>query len=167
MSDYTLYLSCLISILLILSYTALTIVLMVITQTTLISLSIYFTTPCSWFSFIFFLIFVSAMMIIFVYISSLASNDFMPLMSSKTLWVTMMVTPIYLLSFILPSSHLKSSNSTTTLSDLTQTFLPPHKLYASYTTYTTLFLMAYLLFALIVVIKNSSTTVAPLRSQTY
>nr|QTC32054.1 NADH dehydrogenase subunit 6 [Nisia fuliginosa] len=77
--------------------------LIIIIQTILISLKMSFMLKNSWFSFIIFIMMVGGMMIMFIYMSSIASNEKFKL-SKKMLFSNLMIT----LTFMLIILNLKT-----------------------------------------------------------
>nr|APL97255.1 NADH dehydrogenase subunit 6 [Linevichella vortex] len=151
------------SLLLIFSKTPLMMAFVVICQASLISLSIFILFLSSWFSFILFLVFISAMMIVYVYAASLASNDFVYFTSQPVLPLMLLSVPIMFIAtnkFNYPlksSSYLKSCNLDLDTSTM-------HKIFSSYILTTTLFLIMYLLIALVAVAKTTANHQGALRT---
>nr|APL97219.1 NADH dehydrogenase subunit 6 [Acanthogammarus victorii] len=157
-------LSAAVSMLFITSSTPLMMALLIILQTTLVAVSMYISLVTSWLSFILFMVLVSAMMVIFVYVSSLASNDFM-VTPSYMFTATLYSTPLLgLAAYFTLSPRVPPSTSQLTLTDADLAPTTLWKLYTSYTSTLTLFLILYLLVALIVVAKISLSTKGALRA---
>nr|AGJ50512.1 NADH dehydrogenase subunit 6 [Austinograea alayseae] len=134
-------------------------------QTVMISLSVGISTYSFWFSYILFMIFLGGMLVLFIYVASLASNEFFIFSSSMfalyfivflvlTL-VSIKLDPILIsTSSCLPSSSLASQISTTTITSW---------IYSSTSMNFTLFIVLYLLLTLIVVVKITNLFKGPLR----
>nr|AYB71586.1 NADH dehydrogenase subunit 6 [Platorchestia sp. AKP-2018] len=148
-----------ISLLFIQLTTPLSMGLSIIIMATLISVLIFSLILSSWFSFLLIMIFLSGMMIIFIYISSLASNEILFHVNN------MFIFPLVLLYMIYNYKQMMNMNSNNNLVPS----LPSYSFEMMYKVYTpsiyafTIFLIIYLLLALIVVVKNSSMKQAPLR----
>nr|YP_008815697.1 NADH dehydrogenase subunit 6 [Engaeus lengana]AGZ13066.1 NADH dehydrogenase subunit 6 [Engaeus lengana] len=138
-----------------------------LTQTILICLLAGIFNPCFWFSYILFLIFLGGMLILFIYVSSLASNEPFKM---QPLWMkaTMMTTLLAFWSVwsdslsTLSDSFLTSSEMNFHMkmnSSLTSTKV----LYSSSSFYLTSFMIIYLLLTLLVTVKIISITSGPLR----
>nr|YP_010250878.1 NADH dehydrogenase subunit 6 [Faughnia haani]QTV76812.1 NADH dehydrogenase subunit 6 [Faughnia haani] len=123
-----------------------------------------------WFSYILFLIFLGGMLVLFIYITSLASNEmfqfsfkmtslFVIMMGAATLLLTM--DPL-LLDFKLALSDLQTLMNTSYNSQMVLI----GNIYSSNTMKTTLFMILYLLLTLIVVVKITYTFLGPLRMLT-
>nr|YP_008964137.1 NADH dehydrogenase subunit 6 [Eulimnogammarus verrucosus]AHB14324.1 NADH dehydrogenase subunit 6 [Eulimnogammarus verrucosus] len=146
------------------SKTPLMLAMLIVLQTMLVTMLIYTTLTTSWLSFILFMIVVSAMMVIFVYVSSLASNDFITL-SHSSLMSTLYFTPLLMLmAFFLLNSQNKPTMSQLTLSDMDLGPVACYKMYTYHTSPMTMFLIIYLLVALITVVKISETSKGTLRA---
>nr|DAZ91353.1 TPA_asm: ND6 [Gammarus chevreuxi] len=154
------------STLFIFSKTPLMMAMIIIAQAVMVSFITFMFLPTSWFSFILFMVFVSAMMIIFVYVSSLASNDFFTSTGPSVALSLVASLALTVLFFLSPALPALTPYSESTLTDLGLASVTAYKLYAPYILLVTLFLIIYLLVALIVVAKNSSTKKGALRAST-
>nr|YP_009442881.1 NADH dehydrogenase subunit 6 [Typhlatya miravetensis]SCN12529.1 NADH dehydrogenase subunit 6 [Typhlatya miravetensis] len=136
-------------------------------QTSLIAMMMTFTLKTTWFSYILFLIFLGAMLVLFIYVASLAPNE--PL-SLSFFMITLMITGIifstltmtldpFLVSHPIPngSSILNFPNN------LNFTNLSLNTMYNTNSMKMTLFLILYLLLTLVVVVKITATHFGPLR----
>nr|YP_009478337.1 NADH dehydrogenase subunit 6 [Gammarus roeselii]AVP50042.1 NADH dehydrogenase subunit 6 [Gammarus roeselii] len=133
-----------------------------VTQTILVSVVTFLIMPTSWFSFILFMIFISAMMVIFVYVSSLAHNEFLsPRWTSYSAFL--MLTMTILLVALSQNMYSHQSHNYVSMSDLSLGSMSTYKLYAPYLSTISIFMIIYLLVALIAVAKNSSYNKGPLR----
>nr|YP_009339303.1 NADH dehydrogenase subunit 6 [Gmelinoides fasciatus]APL97193.1 NADH dehydrogenase subunit 6 [Gmelinoides fasciatus] len=151
------------SLMLIFSKTPLMVTLVILTQATLISISIYLNLLTSWLAYILLLIFVSAMMVVYAYVSSLASNQY----------IYFTTPPIIPLMFILlsvlimvPMKKIGLTSSAYLLmnSNLNMGQMPYSKIYSFYTLAAVMFLILYLLMALVAVAKIISNYDGPLRT---
>nr|AUO29132.1 NADH dehydrogenase subunit 6 [Platorchestia japonica] len=139
--------------------TPLTMGLSIIVLATFISVLMFNLILSSWFSFLLIMVFLSGMMIIFIYISSLAANEI--LFNNNTAFII----PFILMFIIYNYKQMLTLDSNNKFS----TVLPSYSFEMMYKVYTTsvclftIFLIIYLLLALIVVVKNSSMKQAPLR----
>nr|YP_006234452.1 NADH dehydrogenase subunit 6 [Gammarus duebeni]AER12198.1 NADH dehydrogenase subunit 6 [Gammarus duebeni] len=153
------------SILFVFSSTPLVMAVLIVTQALLVSFITFTMLLTSWFSFILLMVFVSAMMVIFVYVSSLASNDFFSSNSYTNLSVMALIfTVIYMFTPVPGPSFFSATYSQLAMSDADMAPLAAYKIYAPYVLIITAFLIVYLLTALIVVAKNSSSSAGALRS---
>nr|YP_009412987.1 NADH dehydrogenase subunit 6 [Vaejovis smithi]APW29079.1 NADH dehydrogenase subunit 6 [Vaejovis smithi] len=118
--------------------------------TSLIAFCSYFVFGFSWYSYIMILVFLGGMLILFIYVASLASNEFVKMKSFY--WM------MGLILFIIPIGDwifIKSSYSVT-------------KIYENFPmSLITLFLASYLLITFIGVVKLVSMEEGPLREYTY
>nr|YP_009865001.1 NADH dehydrogenase subunit 6 [Carpilius maculatus]QKE42639.1 NADH dehydrogenase subunit 6 [Carpilius maculatus] len=134
-------------------------------QTIVISLSTGMSTYSFWFSYILFMIFLGGMLVLFIYVASLASNEFF---SFSIINFTFYFLSFCLLTFIcltldpiltsnpslLPHSSIHSHLSTPQITSW---------IYSNTSMYFTLFIILYLLLTLIVVVKIISLFKGPLR----
>nr|YP_009107169.1 NADH dehydrogenase subunit 6 [Eulimnogammarus vittatus]AIT99453.1 NADH dehydrogenase subunit 6 [Eulimnogammarus vittatus] len=138
--------------------------MLIVSQTILVTLLIYMTLSTSWLSFILFMILVSAMMVIFVYVSSLASNDFIIMSYSSIMSALYFVPLLVLMAYLLLSDQENRTMSQLTMSDMDLGPVACYKMYTAHTSFMTMFLIIYLLVALIIVVKISTTSKGTLRA---
>nr|AVN67843.1 NADH dehydrogenase subunit 6 [Ergaula capucina] len=116
-----------------------------------------------WFPYILFLIFLGGMLILFIYVTSLASNEMFNL---STKIITMNLIMMILL-YMLPYNYMMQNNS-----DITNIFYmmnntstcPLMKLYNEPNGFITIMLANYLFLTLIVVTKITNISKGPLRN---
>nr|YP_010564790.1 NADH dehydrogenase subunit 6 [Volucella inanoides]UZA61193.1 NADH dehydrogenase subunit 6 [Volucella inanoides] len=145
--------------------------LMLLIQTILICLMTGLMTKSFWFSYILFLIFVGGMLILFIYITSLASNEMFSLSMKMTLITLMllMIMTIYLLMTdkmtLMYNSINNEMNSITEINSfIKENTLNLNKLYNYPTNMITIMLINYLLITLIATVKITKLFYGPLRS---
>lgn len=146
-----------------LSKTPLIIAFMVLAIALMVSFFTFIYLPTSWFSFILFLIFIGAMIIIFIYVSSLASNDF-TLTSMTPSWLLILSLSLTGSLILFAGQDYTSHASSSAILDFRVITPIAYKLYSPYVLYMSLFIIIYLLVALIVVAKNSSWSSGALRA---
>nr|YP_009250295.1 NADH dehydrogenase subunit 6 [Gromphadorhina portentosa]AMW91050.1 NADH dehydrogenase subunit 6 [Gromphadorhina portentosa] len=136
--------------------------LMLLIQTILIAMITGLMSHSFWFSYILFLIFLGGMLVLFIYVTSLASNEMFTL-STPLIITTMLMTPFILIllnkSFIMKSQETLMFQST--LNSLIN--LPLIKLYNLPTNIITIILASYLFLTLIAVVKITNIFIGPLR----
>nr|YP_009558811.1 NADH dehydrogenase subunit 6 [Metaplax longipes]QBA83260.1 NADH dehydrogenase subunit 6 [Metaplax longipes] len=135
-------------------------------QTVLISLSVGLYNFSFWFSYILFLVFLGGMLVLFIYVSSLASNESFSFSTSSfllsTILVMMMMTLMSLIDpFVL--SQIPLALPTSSLDFSYSTPLMINWIYNSPSMMFTLFIVSYLLLMLIVVVKIVNLFKGPLR----
>nr|YP_010626512.1 NADH dehydrogenase subunit 6 [Paraliodrosophila antennata]WBK17648.1 NADH dehydrogenase subunit 6 [Paraliodrosophila antennata] len=144
--------------------------LTLLVQTTLICFLTGLMTKTFWFSYILFLIFLGGMLVLFIYVTSLASNEMFNLSLKLTIFSSTIFLILMLLNIILDksySSFLFMNNEMENISNL-YSYLPENslslnKLYNFPTNFLTILLMNYLLITLIVVVKITKLFKGPLR----
>nr|DAZ91313.1 TPA_asm: ND6 [Baikalogammarus pullus] len=153
------------SIFFVLSKTPITSAFLVALHALLVAIYTYTAMLTSWYSFILVMVYIGAMMVIFAYVSSLASNDFLFLKISWP-WLALSALAFLTSSFTLISSPgmLKTPLTHTNFSDPDLTSLSIYKTYGVYTLPLTVFLVLYLLIVLIVVAALTSNSKGPLKA---
>nr|YP_009250490.1 NADH dehydrogenase subunit 6 [Coptotermes kalshoveni]AMX22715.1 NADH dehydrogenase subunit 6 [Coptotermes kalshoveni] len=113
-----------------------------------------------WFSYILFMIMIGGMLVLFMYMTSLASNEmFSP--SNKMILITLMTLPA--LTYIMPdqtNNKEMNAHDTTTENEITSTTM---MMYNQNTGTMTILLVLYMLLTLIVVVNIISISKGPLR----
>nr|WGO57909.1 NADH dehydrogenase subunit 6 [Cyrtonotula longialata] len=136
--------------------------LILLIQTLLISLITGLLTQSFWFSYILFLIFLGGMLVLFIYVTSLASNEMFH-MSTKLMFISFIMT--FMLTFIFKSFYTSLINQETMnfifINNMTS--IPLIKLYNSSTSIITILLATYLFLTLIAVVKITNIFKGPLR----
>nr|QHD48043.1 NADH dehydrogenase subunit 6 [Leptalpheus forceps] len=123
----------------------------------------------SWFSFILFIIFLGATLVLFIYIASLASNNKFFLSTQLTMFIpsTILLTLGMLIMNLLPDNLVSSIGTTMELSsikiDSLSTMNSISPLFDLTSAKITSFVILYLLLTMIVVVKLTSKCSGPLR----
>lgn len=142
--------------------------LLLLIQTVLIAISGGLLSHSFWISYIIFLIFLGAILVLFIYVASLAANEqfnFNIRQTSITVFLTLLLLiTIFFLDPILRAETVKSETSSHWLSYL-QNPLPSttSSLYEIPSSQFTLFIISYLLLALIIIVKIINVKSKPLR----
>nr|YP_010388314.1 NADH dehydrogenase subunit 6 [Blaesoxipha lapidosa]UPO69345.1 NADH dehydrogenase subunit 6 [Blaesoxipha lapidosa] len=138
-------------------------------QTTLICLTTGLITKTFWFSYILFLVFLGGMLVLFIYVTSLASNEMFSF-SMKLLITTLMffMLSITILIFmdkniLLQYNSIETQSMFNMNSYIMENSLSLNKLYNYPTNLLTIMLMNYLLITLIIVVKITKLFKGPLR----
>nr|QVT11101.1 NADH dehydrogenase subunit 6 [Rhagoletis cornivora]QVT11114.1 NADH dehydrogenase subunit 6 [Rhagoletis cornivora] len=144
--------------------------LMLLIQTLQICLTTGLMAKSFWFSYILFLIFLGGMLVLFIYVTSLASNE----MFSFSMKLTIICMTTFILFMILMTMLDKlllltfmENNEMTTMNNINlfmeENSLNLNKLYNYPTNLITILLMNYLLITLIAVVKITKLSYGPLR----
>nr|YP_009967220.1 NADH dehydrogenase subunit 6 [Parasesarma bidens]ATV99237.1 NADH dehydrogenase subunit 6 [Parasesarma bidens] len=133
-------------------------------QTVLISITVGISTYSFWFSYILFLVFLGGMLVLFIYVASLASNESFYFSNSLLfLFLTMTFISILFL-FMDPFLMLNSSSlPTSSFKIMTSTPFIINWIYNTPSMIFTIFIISYLLLMLIVVLKITNLFKGPLR----
>nr|YP_011031293.1 NADH dehydrogenase subunit 6 [Delia platura]AKF78832.1 NADH dehydrogenase subunit 6 [Delia platura]UJG45160.1 NADH dehydrogenase subunit 6 [Delia platura]WQT73075.1 NADH dehydrogenase subunit 6 [Delia platura] len=138
-------------------------------QTTLVCLSSGLMTKSFWFSYILFLVFLGGMLVLFIYVTSLASNEMFSF-SIKLLFISLLIFMVMIIilffmdkNVLLQYSNLEISSISNMTSYLMENSLSLNKLYNYPTNLLTILLMNYLLITLIAVVKITNLFKGPLR----
>nr|WKU84115.1 NADH dehydrogenase subunit 6 [Rhinoprosopa nasuta] len=145
--------------------------MMLLIQTIMICCISGLMTKSFWFSYILFLIFIGGMLVLFIYVTSLASNE-MFIFSTKMLMLMMinffilMILMIFLDKMILITNSLNNEmNSISYLNSyIMENSLNLNKLYNYPTNMMTILLINYLLITLIATVKITKLFYGPIRS---
>nr|YP_009349919.1 NADH dehydrogenase subunit 6 [Holochlora fruhstorferi]AQM40093.1 NADH dehydrogenase subunit 6 [Holochlora fruhstorferi] len=160
------------SMILLLTNHPLAMTLTILIQTLLICLSLSTITQTFWFSYILFLVFLGGMLVLFIYITSLASNE----MFSSFLWpislLLIFMTLIFMLTMFIDLPLFNSSTHSADMYTMTSTNFPYNesnylltKLYNIPTHLITIMLVSYLFLTLIAIVKITNIYLGPLRQK--
>nr|UPX88509.1 NADH dehydrogenase subunit 6 [Tachina fera] len=143
--------------------------LILLIQTTLVSLTSGLMTKTFWFSYILFLVFIGGMLVLFIYVTSLASNEMFSF-SIKLLMISLLIIFITMISMyfmdknlLMQSKNLEMNSIYNMNSYVMENSLSLNKLYNYPTNIMTILLMNYLLITLIAVVKITKLFKGPLR----
>nr|AVN68073.1 NADH dehydrogenase subunit 6 [Laxta sp. BLA048] len=137
--------------------------LVLLLQTLLISMLTGMMTQSFWFSYILFLIFLGGMLVLFIYVTSLASNE-MFYLSTKLIMLAMTTIMVFLsLKIFLMSSMIKNQETLSYMTTYDQVSTPLIKLYNQPTSIMTIIIASYLFLTLIAVVKITNIFKGPLR----
>nr|QOE17387.1 NADH dehydrogenase subunit 6 [Chelipoda sp. YD3012] len=144
--------------------------MMLLIQTLMICLMTGLFSKTFWFSYILFLIFLGGMLILFIYVTSLASNEMFSLSMNLTIFSLILMLIIMMTNFLFDKSLLisfLSNNEMITLFEknslMTENTFSLNKLYNFPTNFITLLLINYLLISLIAIVKITNIFYGPLR----
>nr|QXG19105.1 NADH dehydrogenase subunit 6 [Drosophila auraria]QXG19586.1 NADH dehydrogenase subunit 6 [Drosophila triauraria] len=139
-------------------------------QTIFICLISGLMTKSFWYSYILFLIFLGGMLVLFIYVTSLASNEMFNLSVKLTLFSSMILFILFFISFLIDkntTSLFLLNNEMESIFNQNSYFLENslslNKLYNFPTNFITILLMNYLLITLIVVVKITKLFKGPIR----
>nr|YP_010239109.1 NADH dehydrogenase subunit 6 [Goniophyto honshuensis]QTF74356.1 NADH dehydrogenase subunit 6 [Goniophyto honshuensis] len=138
-------------------------------QTTLVCLTSGMMSKTFWFSYILFLVFLGGMLVLFIYVTSLASNEMFSL-SIKLMLICLMFFLMSIFTLYFMDKNLLMQFSNTEIksifdmnSYIMENSLTLNKLYNYPTNLLTIMLMNYLLITLIAVVKITNLFKGPLR----
>nr|QHD47845.1 NADH dehydrogenase subunit 6 [Calineuria stigmatica] len=144
--------------------------LMLLLQTLLVCLITGLTTQNFWFSYILFLVFLGGLLVLFIYVTSLASNEMFSLSTLILIVAALPFTAIVCFTLMVDSlpgiynlftADMVSLNNMTSNNEESSLFLM--KLYNNPTSLITLMLVLYLFLTLIAVVKITKIFHGPLR----
>nr|YP_009563690.1 NADH dehydrogenase subunit 6 [Eristalis tenax]QAX27168.1 NADH dehydrogenase subunit 6 [Eristalis tenax]UXG18987.1 NADH dehydrogenase subunit 6 [Eristalis tenax] len=145
--------------------------LMLLIQTIMVCCITGLMTKSFWFSYILFLIFIGGMLVLFIYMTSLASNEMFTLSMKMTLISTIslliLLTMIFFMDKMLLSFNSMNNemNSITNLNSyMTENSINLIKLYNYPSNMITILLINYLLITMIASIKITKLFYGPIRS---
>nr|YP_010620977.1 NADH dehydrogenase subunit 6 [Mimosilpha disticha]WAX39347.1 NADH dehydrogenase subunit 6 [Mimosilpha disticha] len=138
--------------------------LMLLIQTIIMCMMSGLMSQSFWFSYILFLIFLGGMLVLFIYVTSLASNE-MFYMSMKMIIIT--ITIIIILMFLINSNQMINNMEITLHDNMynmeNEMLNSLMKLYNQPTNLITIMLASYLFLTLIAVVKITNISKGPLR----
>nr|YP_010309779.1 NADH dehydrogenase subunit 6 [Leptopalpus rostratus]UMR54896.1 NADH dehydrogenase subunit 6 [Leptopalpus rostratus] len=137
--------------------------MILLVQTTIISLMSGTFSYNFWFSYILFLVMIGGMLILFIYMTSIASNEKFSFIM-KPMWLTMFMLMILIPASTLFSADLIISNSMTnnnitetTISMIKYTYIPMNMIL--------MFMIMYLFMTMIAIVKIIEKNSGPLRQK--
>nr|UZC55642.1 NADH dehydrogenase subunit 6 [Faxonius rusticus] len=138
-------------------------------QTLIICISSGFSNSSFWFSYILFLIFLGGMLVLFIYVASLASNEIFEASLYTMVTLTLIMSTICLASFLVDplltsSKYSISSSSIMFPYKFENSPLLTSTIYNSSASAFTLFIIVYLLLTLFAVVKIINVHSSPLRT---
>nr|QDP18121.1 NADH dehydrogenase subunit 6 [Chrotogonus sp. TAMUIC IGC OR284] len=142
---------------------------MIIIQTLLIGMMIGTLMESFWLSYILFLTFLGGMLVLFIYITSIASNEMfnlnIKLLMISFLLLTSMFFMLSMTEFIFMNDFIKNSDSSETNLhfDITEMSMSLLKLYNYPNFLVTIMMMIYLFLALLAVVKITNIHKGPIR----
>nr|YP_009479345.1 NADH dehydrogenase subunit 6 [Sabethes belisarioi]AVV61081.1 NADH dehydrogenase subunit 6 [Sabethes belisarioi] len=143
--------------------------LMLLIQTCLISLIMGIFTKTFWFSYILFLIFMGGMLILFIYVTSLSSNEMFSFsIKLSILFLFSFIFSLFMMFIIdkLITENFISNiemNSLNNLSFMNEDIISLNKMYNFPTNYITILLINYLFLTLLMTVKITKKNYGPLR----
>nr|YP_010132052.1 NADH dehydrogenase subunit 6 [Hamaxiella brunnescens]QQD89786.1 NADH dehydrogenase subunit 6 [Hamaxiella brunnescens] len=143
--------------------------LMLLIQTLLMSLMLGLMTKSFWFSYILFLVFIGGMLVLFIYITSLSSNEMFKFSTKLMMMYLMIMTIMLFMMFMMDKNFLFQYKNLEIKSIYKMNYyfmensLSLNKLYNYPTNLLTILLMNYLLITLIAVVKITKMFKGPLR----
>nr|YP_007890462.1 NADH dehydrogenase subunit 6 [Hebomoia glaucippe]AGG84358.1 NADH dehydrogenase subunit 6 [Hebomoia glaucippe] len=150
----------------------LTMGILILMQTILISILMGMLISTYWFSYILFLVFLGGLLVLFIYVSSIASNEMLKIsFKLKSLFSISLMTIMILLFFFYKKLYSMNSfinNEMMNLNNYLMFFnenkINLSKLYNNQTYFLIMMLIIYLFITLIAVIKITNIFFGPLRS---
>nr|WHM51586.1 NADH dehydrogenase subunit 6 [Dolichorhinotermes tenebrosus] len=134
--------------------------LILLIQTTLTCLISGIMHKSFWFSYILFMIMIGGMLVLFMYMTSIASNEmFLP--ANKMMMTTAILLPLLSMLMINPTNNKEMMNHNTIAED--EVILTAAPMYEQTTGTLTTMLALYMLLTLIVVVKMININWGPLR----
>lgn len=147
----------------------LTVGLMLLIQTFLISIIIGIIFKTFWFSYILFLIFLGGMLIIFIYITTLSSNEIFSLNNKTWILYLFIIIILTIIIILLDINYYCFINNyeIIILFDINiiidENSINLNKIYSYPTNFLTLFIIIYLFLTLIIAVKITNFFLGPLR----
>nr|YP_010564893.1 NADH dehydrogenase subunit 6 [Pallenopsis patagonica]UZA61348.1 NADH dehydrogenase subunit 6 [Pallenopsis patagonica] len=157
----TLYLMMLFS----LAKSPLMMVFLILIQTIILSLMINLLHNLFWMSYILILIFLGGMLVIFIYIASLTSNEKMKWSINKNTFLIKMTMLILIWLFMMNQNEIMTSHNWNNMSNISKPIMAMNKMYMNNMMMNTLFLATFLMITLFIIVKISNLNKGPLRKK--
>nr|WKU84157.1 NADH dehydrogenase subunit 6 [Serichlamys sp. ECU1] len=146
--------------------------LILLIQTILITCIMGMMSQTFWFSYILFLIFIGGMLILFIYVTSLASNEmFSPPKKMWWLLILLFMLIIIIINYMMDKTWLFNMNNNNEIKSLMninlfmkENMLNLNKLYNYPTNMMTIMMINYLLLTMIATVKITKLFYGPIRS---
>nr|URX53405.1 NADH dehydrogenase subunit 6 [Procryptotermes leewardensis] len=137
--------------------------MMLLMQTTMMCMITGLMHQSFWFQYILFMVFIGGMLVLFIYVASLASNEMFSL-STKMMMISMGM----MVASMMTKNWTSPTSSDSTMHDMTKESitLMTSKLYNQPNGSLTILAALYLLMTLIVVVKITNLSSGPLRQST-
>nr|YP_010238594.1 NADH dehydrogenase subunit 6 [Oestrus ovis]QTE20651.1 NADH dehydrogenase subunit 6 [Oestrus ovis] len=138
-------------------------------QTTIICLLSGMLMKTYWFSYILFLVFLGGMLVLFIYVTSLASNEMftfsmkLTILSTLLIFISLTITMFNDKNFFQQLMNIEMNPINNMLIYMSENSLPLNKLYNYPINLLTIMLMNYLLITLIAITKITNFFKGPLR----
>lgn len=148
--------------------------LVLLIQTILISIISGIISYTFWFSYIVFLVILGGILVLFIYITRLASNEIFQFSSKIILFIFIIITLTSIILIVFPDNQIiisiiKNSNSLEIINSMSfinnENLITLNKIYNSPNNLITILLINYLLITLIAVVKITSINIGPLRQK--
>nr|YP_004934906.1 NADH dehydrogenase subunit 6 [Sylvicola fenestralis]AET13131.1 NADH dehydrogenase subunit 6 [Sylvicola fenestralis] len=144
--------------------------LMLMIQTLLMCLLTGLMTKTFWFSYILLLIFLGGMLVLFIYVTSLASNEMFSISFKMLMFFLSSLFLIFFMMIIMDNYFISNFNMNNEMESITKilSYLPENtinlnKMYNFPTNLITIILINYLFLTLIVIVKITNLFYGPLR----
>nr|YP_010046735.1 NADH dehydrogenase subunit 6 [Ochlerotatus vittiger]QPJ78679.1 NADH dehydrogenase subunit 6 [Ochlerotatus vittiger] len=143
--------------------------LMLLIQTFLTSLLTGMYVKTFWFSYVLFLIFMGGMLVLFIYVTSLSSNEMFSMSFKLTFMASLMIMIFMIFSFFMDKTIIENfinnneMNSFFSNSLMPENLIELNKMYNFPTNLITLLLINYLFLTLLVTVKITKKNYGPLR----
>nr|QNJ60045.1 NADH dehydrogenase subunit 6 [Xyronotus aztecus] len=143
----------------------------IIIQTFIVCLISGMMMESYWLSYILFLTFLGGMLVLFIYITSIASNEMFYLSSSsmiKSMIISIfIISTIYMIDKLMILNYYNNNdfNKSSSLITIQEMSLTLSKVYNNPTYFITLMMMIYLFITLLAVVKITNINQGPLRKQ--
>nr|YP_010574627.1 NADH dehydrogenase subunit 6 [Leucorrhinia albifrons]UZI00198.1 NADH dehydrogenase subunit 6 [Leucorrhinia albifrons] len=117
----------------------------------------------SWFSYILFLVFLGGMLVLFIYMTSIASNELFKKSMYFSTVIMMMLTVMFLFSMLMDPFMVTNSMNSEVMMEINKSKMIMSPLYNNPTSIITTFMVLYLFLTLIVVVNITKFNKGPLR----
>nr|QNP09893.1 NADH dehydrogenase subunit 6 [Ochthebius sp. IBE<ESP> AN77] len=138
--------------------------MMLLMQTIMITMITGFMNFNFWFSYILFMIMIGGMLVLFIYMTSIASNEKFKF-NIKLFLFTCIMTMVFLLFYLMIDKNLIMLNNSNLMINLNMNYLMMSKFYNTPSNSIMFMMIIYLLITLIAVVKITDFKSGPLRQK--
>nr|YP_009710430.1 NADH dehydrogenase subunit 6 [Baltia butleri]QFZ96386.1 NADH dehydrogenase subunit 6 [Baltia butleri] len=145
--------------------------LMILSQTLLLSLILGIYINTYWFSYILFLVFLGGLLVLFIYVSSIASNEMLNFSLKMKMYFSMSIILLIILTLKMKNYHFINTFINNEMNNFNEYFMffnenkiNLSKLYNTQTFLMIMMIIIYLFITLIAIIKITNIFFGPLRS---
>nr|YP_010024745.1 NADH dehydrogenase subunit 6 [Pseudothemis zonata]QOQ35030.1 NADH dehydrogenase subunit 6 [Pseudothemis zonata] len=138
--------------------------LMLLLQTLMMAILTGMMSYTSWFSYILFLVFLGGMLVLFIYMTSIASNEFFNKSTYSILFIIIVSTMLLLMMMLMDPLMISMPSMQEYMNQATDSKMTMTTLYNNPSSIITVFMVMYLFLTLIIIVSITKFNKGPLRA---